>query len=155
LFETDDTYQQFLLEADALLAMAASEQKDAAPDHVTGYIGSKRKLVDWIWQHTPDGVGSVLDAFRGSSIVAYMFKKQGLRVVANDRLRFSWHVARAIIENVPPISGNVCYRYPVPPGDNYFRIGLKVVTDDSFMATYSARCDGCLKPGTADPSADS
>jgi len=99
MFDTSDNTLHFLLEGDALLAMAASDQKDAAPDYVTSYIGSKRKLVDWIWQHTPEGVGSVLDAFSGSAVVAYMFKKQGLRVVANDRLTFSWHVARAIIEN--------------------------------------------------------
>ncbi len=87
MFDSNDTYVQLLLEGDALFAMAASGQKDAAPDYVTSYIGSKRKLVDWIWKHTPDGVGSVLDAFCGSAVVAYMFKKQGLRVVANDRIR--------------------------------------------------------------------
>jgi len=99
MFETDDTSLQFLLEGDAALAAVVAEAKDAAPDYVTSYIGSKRKLVDWIWKHTPDGVNSVLDAFCGSAVVSYMYKKQGLRVVANDRLRFAWHVARAIIEN--------------------------------------------------------
>jgi adenine-specific DNA-methyltransferase len=99
MFESGDNALEFLLEGDASLVGGAAESEDSAKVYVTSDIGSKRKLVDWIWQHTPDGVGSILDAFCGSAVVAYMFKKQGLRVVANDRLRFSWHVARAIIEN--------------------------------------------------------
>lgn len=43
------------------------------PKYITNYIGSKQKLVDWIWKHTPDGVASVLDGFSGSSVVAYMY----------------------------------------------------------------------------------
>lgn len=69
------------------------------PKYITNYIGSKQKLVDWIWRNTPDGVSSVLDAFSGSAVVAYMYKSKGLRVFANDRLRYSHHAARAIIEN--------------------------------------------------------
>jgi adenine-specific DNA-methyltransferase len=55
--------------------------------------------VDWTWKHTPEGVSSVLDAFSGSAVVAYMVKIKGLRVIANDRLRYSYHAARAIVEN--------------------------------------------------------
>ena len=94
----------FLLEAEAELALArdTSDNIEAAkglPPYVTNYIGSKQKLVDWIWVHTPDGVTSALDAFSGSAVVGYMYKAKGLRVVANDRLRYCYHIARAIIEN--------------------------------------------------------
>ncbi|MCE5322390.1 DNA adenine methylase [bacterium] len=110
LFATDLDRLAFLLETDAsrhleiLLAQAAelvTEElpSDERPKYVTNYIGSKQKLVDWIWKHTPEDIGSVLDAFSGSAVVAYMYKTKGLRVVANDRLHYSYHAARAIIEN--------------------------------------------------------
>ena len=94
----------FLLETEAELTLArdTSDNIEAAqglPPYVTNYIGSKQKLVDWIWVHTPDGVTSALDAFSGSAVVGYMYKAKGLRVVANDRLRYCYHIARAIIEN--------------------------------------------------------
>lgn len=69
------------------------------PKYVTNYIGSKQKLVEWIWKHTPEDVASVCDAFSGSAVVSYMYKTKGLRVVANDRLRYAYHAARAIVEN--------------------------------------------------------
>ncbi|MCK9469313.1 MAG: DNA adenine methylase [Porticoccaceae bacterium] len=72
---------------------------DKRPKYIPNYIGSKRKLVDWIWGNTPQGVKSVVDVFSGSAVVAYRFKTKGLRVVANDRLHYCYHAARAIIEN--------------------------------------------------------
>ena len=110
LFATDLDRLAFLLETDAsrhldqLLAEAAelvTEElpPDERPKYITNYIGSKQKLVDWIWKHTPEGVSSVLDAFSGSAVVAYVYKTKGLRVLANDRLRYSYHAARAIVEN--------------------------------------------------------
>ncbi len=66
---------------EALAAEAAGKPDDDTieaardlPPYVTNFIGSKQKLVDWIWVHTPDGVKSVLDAFSGSAVVGYMFK---------------------------------------------------------------------------------
>ena len=110
LFSNDRDRLAFLLETDAALdldfeALEARGRDDSGeepakrPSYVTNYIGSKQKLVDWIWKHTPDGVSSVLDAFSGSAVVAYMYKSKGLAVTANDRLRYCHHVARAIIEN--------------------------------------------------------
>ena len=113
LFATDREKLAFLLEVDAALAVEDEElQSQAAaegtpdpatsedrPKYITNYIGSKQKLVDWIWKHTPDTANSVVDAFSGSSVVAYMYKSKGMRVFANDRLRYSYHAARAIIEN--------------------------------------------------------
>ncbi|MCK7511746.1 MAG: DNA adenine methylase [Desulfobacterales bacterium] len=111
LFATDRDRLAFLLETDAALdldfealeaqAEAAAEEPspEERPKYITNYIGSKQKLVDWIRKHTPDGVESVVDAFSGSAVVAYMYKTKGLRVLANDRLRYCHHAARAIIEN--------------------------------------------------------
>jgi adenine-specific DNA-methyltransferase len=113
LFATDLERLAFLLEADAALSMdpedlgsEAAEQKtpeesppEKRPKYITNYIGSKQKLVDWIWKHTPEGIGTVVDAFSGSAVVAYMYKVKGLRVIANDRLHYCHHAARAIIEN--------------------------------------------------------
>jgi uncharacterized protein with HEPN domain len=114
LYATDRERLAFLLEADVALYLNRlwSEAEvadvtlpedelpeDQRPKYVTNYIGSKQKLVEWIWKHTPEGIASVLDAFSGSAVVAYMYKSKGLRVVANDRLRYAYHAARAIIEN--------------------------------------------------------
>ncbi len=40
-----------------------------------------------------------MDAFSGSAVVAYMYKTKGLKVIANDRLRYCYHIARTIIDN--------------------------------------------------------
>ena len=99
LFATDRERLAFLLETDDALdldfealeaqAEAAAEEPspEQRPKYITNYIGSKQKLVDWIWKHTPEGVESAADAFSGSAVVAYMYKTKGLRVPANDRLR--------------------------------------------------------------------
>lgn len=112
LFATDLEKLDFLLEAEADWALAggglAAFGADVSPEelpegkrpkYITNYIGSKQKLVDWIWKHTPEDTKSVVDAFCGSGVVGYMYKSKGLRVSANDRLRYAHHAARAIIEN--------------------------------------------------------
>lgn len=106
LLEADADLQGFLGLAAEGAAQEAPEEisteelsEDERPKYITNYIGSKQKLVEWIWQHTPDGVASVFDAFSGSAVVSYMYKSKGLRVVANDRLRYAYHAARAIVEN--------------------------------------------------------
>ena len=71
LFATDRDRLAFLLETDAALdldfeALEAqgcdvSEELPPGkrPKYITNYIGSKQKLVDWIWKHAPEGVSSV------------------------------------------------------------------------------------------------
>jgi len=79
-----------------------SDEIEAAsdlPKYITNYIGSKQKLIDWIWQNTPEDVKSVFDAFGGSNVVGFMYKRRGLKVLTNDVLNYSYHAARAIIEN--------------------------------------------------------
>jgi adenine-specific DNA-methyltransferase len=65
---------------------------------MTQYYGSKRRLVSWILSHTPEG-DSVLDAFSGSGVVAYAYKKQGRQVIASDLLTSSYYFAKATVEN--------------------------------------------------------
>ena len=55
----------FLLETEAELSLARDtkdniEAAQDRPPYITNYIGSKQKLVDWIWVHTPDGVISAI-----------------------------------------------------------------------------------------------
>jgi len=110
-FDTDLEKIHFLLEAEAELWLGslAAEGKlepiteelppDKRPKYITNFIGSKQKLVDWIWANTPENVKTVFDAFSGSSVVGYMYKTKGLRVISNDSLEYCYHIARAIIEN--------------------------------------------------------
>ena len=78
MFHTDSERIRFLLEAEAdLVLWLGDERLDAVaqaseadrPKYVTNYIGSKQKLVDWIWASTPEGVSTAVDAFSGSSVV--------------------------------------------------------------------------------------
>ena len=65
----------------------------------TQYLGSKQRLVDWIFECTPGDVKTVFDAFSGTSSVGYHFKTQGKRVFVNDFLKFNYHIGIAVIEN--------------------------------------------------------
>jgi len=90
------------LESEARDQRITEDNIEAAKDlpiYITNFIGSKQDLTDWIWRNTPEGVKSVLDAFSGSAVVGYMYKQKGLRVICNDRLRYCYHIARAIVEN--------------------------------------------------------
>lgn len=66
----------------------------------TKYMGSKQALLPFIMKHL-DGVrySTALDAFSGSACVAYAMKAAGKRVIANDFLRFAYHIAKATIQN--------------------------------------------------------
>lgn len=66
----------------------------------TRFQGSKRRLLEWL--HTifeKISYDSALDAFSGSGIVAYYFKTQHKKVIANDILQSSFITAKALIEN--------------------------------------------------------
>jgi adenine-specific DNA-methyltransferase len=66
----------------------------------TRYQGSKRKLLEWIWENVCAlPFDSVLDVFGGTGAVSYLFKCAGKRVVYNDSLRFNTLIAKALIEN--------------------------------------------------------
>lgn len=70
----------------------------------TRYLGSKLKLLDWIWSEANPffeemNVKTVVDAFAGTNIVSYMFKQKGLEVHTNDFLLFNHHMGKGVIEN--------------------------------------------------------
>ncbi|HZS77707.1 MAG TPA: DNA adenine methylase [Ktedonobacteraceae bacterium] len=63
-------------------------------------MGSKQGILPYIWdavKHLP--FTTVLDAFSGSGCVGYMFKTQGKAVISNDFLKYSYHLANALIAN--------------------------------------------------------
>lgn len=64
------------------------------------YMGSKHKLIPWIYD-TLKGLEfkTALDAFSGSAVVSYMFKSMGKNVYANDFLHFSSLIAKGLVEN--------------------------------------------------------
>ena len=77
-----------------------SERPFNYPFPSTRYQGSKRALVNWIW----DNMGhltfdSVLDVFGGTGAVSHLFKNAGKRVIYNDALTFNWMIGVALIEN--------------------------------------------------------
>ncbi len=64
------------------------------------YMGSKYRVVPYLVDVFSDlEFSTVLDAFSGSSVVAYALKAMGKQVTANDFLNFSATIARATIEN--------------------------------------------------------
>lgn len=65
----------------------------------TNYRGSKKKLIDYIINMTPKDVKSIYDAFTGSGIVAYEYKRRGYRVICNDVLEYPYRLSHALIEN--------------------------------------------------------
>jgi len=88
-----------VLESNASQKDADIPEASQLPKYITNYIGSKQKLLDWIWQNTPEDVKTVFDGFSGSNVVGYMYKRKGLKVFTNDILKYSYHISRAIIEN--------------------------------------------------------
>lgn len=66
----------------------------------TRYQGSKRTLVDWIWENVCHlQFDSVLDVFGGTGVVSHMFKNAGKQVIYNDLLAFNYQIGLALIEN--------------------------------------------------------
>lgn len=65
----------------------------------TQYLGSKERLVEWIYEHSPQDIDTFLDAFSGTSVVGYYFKNKGKKIISNDFLKFNSHIANAIIKN--------------------------------------------------------
>jgi len=66
---------------------------------VTRYIGNKRKLVGIIKKQVPNDAQRFMDAFAGSGVVGYVLSMDGKQVLANDILRMSYHLNRAILQN--------------------------------------------------------
>lgn len=66
----------------------------------TRYQGSKRKILPWIYECLKDiEFNTVLDAFGGSGMVSYLFKRMGKSVTFNDLLQFNQIIGESIISN--------------------------------------------------------
>ena len=66
----------------------------------TRYQGSKRKILPWIHDCLKDiEFYTVLDAFGGSGVVSYLFKRMGKSVTFNDILLFNHIIGESIISN--------------------------------------------------------
>lgn len=67
---------------------------------LTRYMGSKRKLLDSIWEASKEfDFESVIDLFSGSGVVSYMYKAHGKRVITCDFMNMNYITAKALIEN--------------------------------------------------------
>jgi len=66
----------------------------------TRYQGSKYKLREWI-KHSLEKLEfkTAIDAFSGTSSIAYTIKEMDKEVYCNDKLFFNYEVAKALIEN--------------------------------------------------------
>lgn len=74
------------------------QQVDLFP--ATRYMGSKRKLLRYIWEASKElKFDSVIDLFSGSGIVSYMYKAHGKRVLSNDYMTMDFIMSKALIEN--------------------------------------------------------
>lgn len=66
----------------------------------TRYQGSKRTLLEWIWQQVAElDFNTVLDVFGGTGAVSHLFKTAGKAVTYNDALAFNQQIGLALIEN--------------------------------------------------------
>ncbi|RLJ77328.1 DNA adenine methylase [Pedobacter alluvionis] len=93
---------------------------------ITRYSGSKRKLVEIIWNHLEArnlNFNSVLDIFGGTGIFSYYAKAKGKEVTYNDIFRFNCLIAQAIIgNNINPLTiENVLGLLEVRPDKIYNR----------------------------------
>lgn len=66
----------------------------------TRYLGSKQKIVSWVWDNIQDlKFDSFLDLFGGTGVVGYVAKLHDKKVIYNDYLSFNHIIGKAIIEN--------------------------------------------------------
>ncbi len=66
----------------------------------TRYLGSKLKLLPWIWDHISDlRFTSALDAFGGTGSVSFLLKSNFKQVTFNDILKSNFIMGKALIEN--------------------------------------------------------
>lgn len=66
----------------------------------TRYMGSKSKLLEYIWSASSQfSFDSVIDLFSGSGVVSYMYKAHGKAVISNDYMAMGGVITKALIEN--------------------------------------------------------
>lgn len=103
---------------------------------VTRYYGSKRKLVEKIWNIFDElelEFDSVLDIFGGSAIFSYYAKTKNKTVIYNDIFKFNYLIGKALIEN------NNCNLTPddfvnlTIPKDN---VNYDSIVEDNYFGIY-------------------
>lgn len=90
---------------------------------ITRYYGSKRKLVDLIWNELEKRdlkFDSVLDIFGGSGIFSYYAKMKGKKVYYNDIFLFNQIIGRALIENDKNHLSNEDIDFILKKDESYF-----------------------------------
>ena len=66
----------------------------------TKYMGSKQAILSFVIDTLSDiEFDTALDAFSGSGCVGYAIKEMGKTVIANDHMKFAYHIAKSTIEN--------------------------------------------------------
>lgn len=66
----------------------------------TRYMGSKSKLLKYIWEVSSRfNFNSVIDLFSGSGVVSYMYKSHGKQVISNDYMKMNCVMSKALVEN--------------------------------------------------------
>lgn len=66
----------------------------------TRYQGSKRKILPWLNEcFEKYDFNTVLDAFGGTGVVSYLFKRMGKCVTYNDIYKFNQFIAESIVSN--------------------------------------------------------
>ncbi len=66
----------------------------------TRYMGSKSKLLQYIWDASSKyKFDSVIDLFSGSGVVSYMYKTHGKAVISNDYMAMGGVITKALVEN--------------------------------------------------------
>src|SRR3989344_2754004 len=95
----------------------------------TQYLGSKQKLAEWIINYVPK-VDTIFDAFSGSAVMSYYFKKLGATVISNDFLKSSFYYAKALVENnTVTLSDNTMRMLTVknPKKENYIETNFSEI----------------------------
>jgi adenine-specific DNA-methyltransferase len=66
------------------------------------YIGNKKRLLGFIEHSLVDAkvplIGTFTDIFAGTANVGYHFKQQGMKIVSNDIMTYSYYLQRAMLE---------------------------------------------------------
>jgi len=126
--------------------------------YTTRYLGSKVKLLPWIWKETAPylkqhNVKTIIDAFSGTGVVSYLYKQKGFEVISNDFLLFNFYMAKALIENNkiqlskdeinfllnPPTSGETFIQNEYT--DLFFKLEDTKFLDDLHFAILSLDCE--------------
>lgn len=103
---------------------------------VTRYYGSKRKLVEKIWNIFDElelEFDSVLDIFGGSAIFSYYAKTKGKTVIYNDIFKFNYLIGKALIQkNSCNLTSDDFVKLTIPR-DNY---DYKKIVEDNYSDIY-------------------